>query len=85
MQEDYLWYFIQQMFNRVVNLHTVGEAVGDWYFDRAGFHQHIDPYSFARDCQLYEEILLTSNITMLMGLNSIVVQFSQSHTIEIYD
>ncbi|KAJ8526662.1 hypothetical protein K7X08_029139 [Anisodus acutangulus] len=37
---------------------TVGEAVGDWYFDRAGFHQHIDPYSFARDCQLYEVLAI---------------------------
>ncbi|XP_009619780.1 pectin acetylesterase 8-like [Nicotiana tomentosiformis] len=28
---------------------TLAEAVGDWYFDRAGF-QRIDPYPCARDC-----------------------------------
>ncbi|XP_075101798.1 pectin acetylesterase 8-like [Nicotiana tabacum] len=30
---------------------TIAEAVGDWYFDRAGF-QCIDPYPCARDCKL---------------------------------
>ncbi|XP_060205303.1 pectin acetylesterase 8-like isoform X3 [Lycium barbarum] len=29
---------------------TIAEAVGDWYFDRVGFHQHLDPYPFAKDC-----------------------------------
>ncbi|XP_015170081.1 pectin acetylesterase 8-like [Solanum tuberosum] len=29
---------------------TIAEAVGDWFFDRTGNHQHIDPYPFARDC-----------------------------------
>ncbi|XP_060207981.1 pectin acetylesterase 11-like [Lycium barbarum] len=29
---------------------AIAEAVGDWYFDRVGFHQHIDPYPSARDC-----------------------------------
>ncbi|XP_070010366.1 pectin acetylesterase 8-like [Nicotiana sylvestris] len=29
---------------------TLAEAVGDWYFDRAGF-KHIDPYPCARDCK----------------------------------
>ncbi|XP_075102768.1 pectin acetylesterase 8-like [Nicotiana tabacum] len=34
---------------RVLNK-TIAEAVADWYFDRAGFHQYIDPYPCARDC-----------------------------------
>ncbi|MCD7457871.1 hypothetical protein HAX54_036484 [Datura stramonium] len=28
---------------------TIAEAVGDWYFERTGFHQLIDPYLCARD------------------------------------
>ncbi|XP_060211192.1 pectin acetylesterase 8-like isoform X4 [Lycium barbarum] len=31
---------------------TINEAVADWYFERAGFHQYIDPYPCARDCML---------------------------------
>nr|XP_033510002.1 pectin acetylesterase 8-like [Nicotiana tomentosiformis] len=30
---------------------TIGEAVADWFFERAGF-QYIDPYPCARDCKL---------------------------------
>ncbi|XP_075102967.1 pectin acetylesterase 8-like isoform X3 [Nicotiana tabacum] len=29
---------------------TIAEAVADWYFDRAEFHQYIDPYPCGRDC-----------------------------------
>ncbi|XP_019252970.1 PREDICTED: pectin acetylesterase 8-like isoform X7 [Nicotiana attenuata] len=36
---------------RVLNK-TIAEAVADWYFDRAGFHQYIHPYPCARDCAL---------------------------------
>ncbi|XP_055823411.1 pectin acetylesterase 8-like [Solanum dulcamara] len=34
---------------RILNK-TIAEVVGDWYFDRATFHQYIDPYPYARDC-----------------------------------
>ncbi|XP_019259631.1 PREDICTED: pectin acetylesterase 8-like isoform X2 [Nicotiana attenuata] len=36
---------------RVLNK-TIAKAVTDWYFNRAGFHQYIDPYPCARDCAL---------------------------------
>ncbi|WMV25397.1 hypothetical protein MTR67_018782 [Solanum verrucosum] len=30
---------------------TIAKAIGDWYFDRTTFHQHIDPYPGARCCK----------------------------------
>uniref|UniRef100_M1CUC8 Pectin acetylesterase n=1 Tax=Solanum tuberosum TaxID=4113 RepID=M1CUC8_SOLTU len=35
---------------RILNK-TIAEAIGDWYFDRTTFHQHIDPYPGARYCK----------------------------------
>lgn len=48
---DIIWpkYWFATISPRILNK-TIAEAVGDWYFDRTGIHQHIDPYPFARDC-----------------------------------
>ncbi|XP_049391506.1 pectin acetylesterase 11-like [Solanum stenotomum] len=35
---------------RILNK-TIAEAIGDWYFDRTTFHQHIDLYPGARCCK----------------------------------